>query len=418
MPLVCQFRSFGGAVWAVCGGLLLAAAVPLAAQEPLDGGAAGAPVELSAEDQAVLESPEARKTLLCSVTPTKPELGFDLKLHAGYEVGVPLKQLAGDGNELTTIFRVIPAGDAARAAYFAQRTPVPLLEAPGHGSASLSGAFDLGEGKYHIDWLMRDRDDRVCSFHWDAEAALGPRDGQVALDIAAGAVRQFESETFQPAPPMARDPGQPPLHLKVIVNFAAPGAAAPTLRPAEIGALVSILRAIARDPRVARISLIAFNLHEQRVLYRQREAPEIDFPALGRAVRSLNPGTVGLQHLAQKHEGIQFLAELMAAEVGSRDDAPDAVVFASPKLALEDAIPADALKQLHGVKIPVFYMSYNSGPALNLSRDTIGSVVKYLKGMEFPIGHPRDLCLAWSEIMGRIGKAGTGAMVAGNAPSR
>jgi hypothetical protein len=410
MPLVCQFRSFG---WAVCGGLLLAAA-PLAAQEPLDAGA----VELSVDDRAMLESPEARRTLLCSVTPTKPELGFDLKLHAGYEVGVPLKQLAGDGNELTTIFRVIPEGDAARAAYFAQRTPVPSLDDPGHGSASLSGAFDLGEGKYHIDWLMRDRDDRVCSFHWDSEAALGPRDGQVPLEIAAGAVRQFQSEAFQPAPPVARDPGQPPLHVKVIVNFAAHGAAAPSLQPAEIGALVSILRAIARDPHVARFSLVAFSLHEQRVLYRQREAAEIDFPALGRAVRSLNPGTVDLQHLGQKHGGVQFLAGLIAAEVGGREDAPDAVVFAGPKLALEDAIPADALKRLDAVRFPVFYMSYSSGPALNLWRDTIGSVVKYLKGMEFTIGHPRDLCFAWSEIMGRIGKARTGAMVAGNAPSR
>jgi hypothetical protein len=411
MPLVCRFRSFG---WAVCGGLLLAAAVPLAAQEPLDGSA----VELSADDQAALESPEARKTLLCTVTPSKPELGFDLKLHAGYEVGVPLKQLAGDGNELTTIFRVIPEGDPTSAAYFVQRTPVPSLEDPGNGPASLSGAFDLGTGKYHIDWLMRDRDDRVCSFHWDADAALAPRDGQVSLDIAAGAVRQFEPETFQPAPPVARDPGQPPLHVKVIVNFAAHGPAAPTLRPAEIGALVAILRAIGRDPRVTRFSLVAFNLHEQRVLYRQREAAEIDFPALGRAVRSINPGTVDLQHLAKKHEGIQFLTGLIAAEVGSREDAPDAVVFASPKLALEDAIPTEALRQLDGTAFPVFYMSYNPGPALNLWRDTIGSVVKYLKGMEFTIGRPRDLWSAWSEIMGRIGKAGTGAVVAGNAPSR
>jgi hypothetical protein len=38
--------------------------------------------------------------------------------------------------------------------------------------------------------------------------------------------------------------------------------------------------------------------------------------------------------------------------------------------------------------------------------------------MEFTIGRPRDLWSAWSEIMGRIGKAGTGAVVAGNAPSR
>ena len=37
-------------------------------------------------------------------------------------------------------------------------------------------AFDVGEGKYHIDWLMRDRSERVCSYNWDARPSL-PAEG-------------------------------------------------------------------------------------------------------------------------------------------------------------------------------------------------------------------------------------------------
>ena len=44
-------------------------------------------------DLAVLESGEQRKDLPCTVTPSKPTLGFDLKFHAGYQVTVPLKEL-------------------------------------------------------------------------------------------------------------------------------------------------------------------------------------------------------------------------------------------------------------------------------------------------------------------------------------
>jgi hypothetical protein len=359
-----------------------------------------------------------RKDLPCTVTPSKPVLGFDLRFHAGYEVGVPLKELAGDGNQLTMVFRVIPEGHADDPVYLAQHFSVPPLDDVDRGPAMLLGAFDVGEGKYHIDWLMRDRAERVCTFHWDAEATLPPRDKQIALDIADGAVRPFDAETFKPDPPVERDRGDSALKVKVIVNFAPQDTAAAALPPIETGALVSILRGIDREPRIVKFSLVAFNLQEQKVIYRQQEASQIDFPALGHALHALNLGTTDLKRLAQKHPGSEFLAGLISAEVSRAQDNPDAIIFAGPKLGVDDVIPPDALKQLSDVKCPVFYMSYNLNPAANPWRDAIGSAVKYLKGMEFTISRPRDLFFAWNEIMGRIAKGKSGATVAGNAPSR
>jgi len=404
--------------WPVCCALLLAGAGTLGAQKLIVGAAPGVPDSVSAADRAVLESKSASRTLACAVTPTKPELGFDLKFHAGYGVDVPLKELAGDSNQLTTIFRVIAEGHASDAAYFKKHVRVPSLDDADRGAVSLAGAFDVGAGKYHIDWLIRDRSGRVCSFHWDAEAALGPRDRQIALNIAAGAVRQSVTEPFLPAPDVERHRGGAPLHVKAIVNFAPQDAAAATLQPVEVGALLSILRAIACDPRVARFSLIAFNLQEQKVLYRQSDAPKIDFPALGRALRSLNLGTTDIERLGQKHEGTQFLAGLIAAEVSRPAGNPDAVIFVGPRLSNTDAIPAGALKQIGGLRFPVFYMSYNLSPVATPWRDTISGAVKYLKGMEFPINRPRDVFYAWSEIVSRAGKSKSRVTVAGNAPSQ
>ena len=54
----------------------------------------------------------------------KPALGFDLRYHAGFNVTVPLKELAGDQNSLTILFRVTPEGQAAEPAYFIQRYTV------------------------------------------------------------------------------------------------------------------------------------------------------------------------------------------------------------------------------------------------------------------------------------------------------
>ena len=78
-----------------------------------------------------------------------------------------------------------------------------------------------------------------------------------------------------------------------MVNFAPQDSRSATLQPLDTNALLSILRNIARDPRIAKFSIVAFNMQEQRVLYRQEEASQIDFPALGKALDIAEPGHGG-----------------------------------------------------------------------------------------------------------------------------
>src|ERR1039457_4461475 len=101
--------------------------IRLGAQSQL-AGTAGGGLHMMNTDLAVLEAQEVRKDLACTVTPSKPVLGFDLRFHAGYEVAVPLKELAGDGNQLTMVFRVIPEGHDDDPVYFAQHVSVPALD--------------------------------------------------------------------------------------------------------------------------------------------------------------------------------------------------------------------------------------------------------------------------------------------------
>ena len=75
----------------------------LTAQAPM-----GNAPRINATDMAVLEAHEVRKDLACTVTPNKPELGFDLRFHGGFDVSVPLNELSGSENQLTILFRVIP----------------------------------------------------------------------------------------------------------------------------------------------------------------------------------------------------------------------------------------------------------------------------------------------------------------------
>jgi hypothetical protein len=351
------------------------------------------------------------------VTPNKPTLGFDLKFHSGYEVSVPLKELAGSDNQLTMVFRVTPEGHADQAVYFSQHISVPAIEEDAGGPAYLNGNFDVGEGKYHIDWLMRDRAERICSFYWDVEAVLPAKDKQMALDISPAIIRPADTEPFKQEAPVVRAQHEEPLNVKVVINFAPQDSASATLQPLDTNALISILRNIAREPKIGKFTIIAYNMQEQRVIYRQDAASQIDFPAIGKALGSLNLGTVDLKRLSQKHGDSEFLSNLITKELKDGQP-PDAVIFAGPKVMIEDGISPDALKQLSDVKLPVFYMNYNLNPQVNPWRDAIGNTVRYLKGIEFTITRPRDLFFSWSEIMGRIVKLKFGRTASGNAASQ
>ena len=364
----------------------------------------GGLVRIFNTDMAVLETQDVRKDLNCTVTPEKPILSFDLKFHAGYDVTIPLKDLAGTENQLTILFRVTPDGSKAEPTFFVQHVRVPLIEEDAKGEATLSGMVDLGEGNYHVDWLMRDRSERVCSFYWDMDASLAAKDRQIDLAIGANAVQRSDAEQFNAEPPIERKSESQPLNIKLLVNFGPQNHDASAMRPLDTLALVSILRRISREPQFGKFSLVAFNMQEQRVLYRQKSEDKIDFPALGEAISSIKLGTVDLKRLSQKHGETDFLTELISKEMHGEDH-PDAVVFAGPKVMLDEAVPQETLKPLADVEYPVFYMNYALNPQAVPWRDSISRAVRVFKGTEYTISRPRDLWFAVSEMVTRIVKS-------------
>jgi hypothetical protein len=368
------------------------------AQSPLSG--SGGAVHIINSDMAVLEAQEVRNELPCTVTPNKPTLGFDLRFHAGYGVSIPLKELSGAQNQLTILFQVTPENHKDEPFYFTQHVQVPAIDEDAKGEATLDGAIDMGEGKYHVDWLMRDRDERVCTFFWDMDASLPAKDKQIEMAIAPNLVDKVQSEQFDQEPPVARNGTT--LKIKVLVNFAPQNSDAAALRPLDTVALVSILRRISREPQFGTFSVVAFNMQQQRVLYRQSSEGQIDFPALGEAINSVKLGTVRLGQLSEKHGDTEFLADLIKKEMATEDH-PDALIFAGPKIMLDEAVPQETLKPMAtDVDYPVFYMNYNLNPAAAPWKDSISRAVKIFRGTEYTITRPRDLWFSFTEMVSRI----------------
>ena len=364
-------------------------------------------------DIAILEEDASRKDLPCNVAPVKPELGFDFKFHAGYNVAVPLKELSDEAGSLTMVFRVVASGHTDRPVYLSQHVPVPEIEADAKGDADLHGTFAVGEGKYHVSWLMRDRSERICSSSWDIEADLPFRDKSMPLRIAAEAVQEVDPERFHGEPPALRIEAGGDLRLKIILHFAPQDPNAAMLEPDDVNAPLSILRSIARDPRVAKLSLVVFNMAEQRVIFHQDESAELDFPGLGKAVRTLSPGRVDARLLAQKHSDSGFLGDLLTQEMGGNQNPPDAVIMVGPRAGGDDSLPPDALKALGDIKFPVFYMNCSLDPTVNPWHDAIDAAVRASHGAEYTISRPRDVYFSWSEIASRIVKSKFGRSAGG-----
>jgi hypothetical protein len=377
--------------------------MPVSAQRMMLGTSTGGKLHIMGSDLAVLEAHEPRQDLTCTVTMGKPVLGFDLKYHVSYEVTMPLTELEGDENMLSILFRV-EQKNQANPVFFSHRIRVPKIEDITKGDAYFSGSFDIGEGDYAIGWLMRDRAERVCANFFDVDAHLADKDREIKLDLPPGKIAATEMEQFLPEPPVARVPDSL-LNVKVLVNFAPQKSRASSLQPLDTQALVSILRGIARDPRVGKFSVVAFNMQDQKVIYRAQNTDHIDFPAIGKALDNIKLGTVDLSRLSDKDSDIKFLGGLLREELTSVDEAVDAVIFAGPKVMLESNVPADALRDVGQVNCPVFYMNYNLHPTEIPWRDSIGNAVKFWRGVEFTISKPRDLWNAVSDMFGRVVKS-------------
>jgi hypothetical protein len=163
---------------------------------------------------------------------------------------------------------------------------------------------------------------------------------------------------------------------------------------------VTILKTIQRDPHVSHISLVAFNINETRVVYRQQTTDEIDFPALGKALETMKPGTITVQNLDRHHE-TDFLEDLIQKEMAAAPH-PDAVIFAGPKAMLDTDVPQDDLRRIGDIECPVFYLNYNPNPQAVPWKDSISRAIRVFKGTEYTISRPRDLWVSTNEVVNRI----------------
>jgi hypothetical protein len=354
-------------------------------------------------DMAVLGSTEQRDDLPCVVTPLDPKLGFDLQFQAGYYVTIPLAEMAGSGTSLRVLFRITPLDGKNQPHYFVDRFTVPSIEAGAKGDAELPGRYMLGPGRYRVDWLMRDRSERVCSSHWTVETATAEEFEDLATTPNAYSVGLRRADMFLEEPPVQRTAMHSSLHVKLLVNFTPTDPADAQLQPYDLENIVSILRAISREPQIGSFSLVAFNMQEERVIFEEHAVTRIDFPGLGESVSSIAGGVIDVAKLQDEESGPRFLTSLIREHLGPQQPEPDAVIFVGPKLVLEKKISGQVLAEGESTNAPIFYLIYNRNPRSFPWRDALSVLLKPHKALEYTITLPRDFGRAMKDMMLRLG---------------
>ncbi len=396
-------RSAACSILALC----LAASASSAPQEMVQP-AENTGVNIPVSDLAIFEAGIPRSDLRCKVERSDAVLGFDMNFHAGYHVELPLSEMGDGDNILSVLFRVFPVDQPREKRYFSQRFRVPDFPevAEGEtakGSAYLEGSVLAGPGKYKVDWLMRDRRERVCASSWTFEVQPYTKEEALPITLTPGVVRAPPAHPFQDFHDqrVPKDASRASLHVKLLVNFAPLNSKSAVLQPVDLAALLSIVKSVSRDDRVGQISLVAFNVREQRVLYRQTAVDHVDYEAIGKAIDSLQQGTIRYSLLADKNSDTRFLTNLITTEMSSESPL-DAMVFVGPKVLLDENPPVDLLSDAGHVEFPLFYVNYNLNPRENPWRDAIGSAVKYFRGAEFTVYRPRDLYQALRKMFTEI----------------
>jgi len=371
------------------------------AQTLMGGLTPGGTGHLFPSDAAALELRELQSSLPCVVRSPEPELGFDFIFHVRYTADVRLRDLAGDGNLLTAVFRITPDGAPERAVYFQQKWSVPPITEDAGGDVLLEGAFSVGEGDYSVDWIMREQQERLCSAHWKISARIPTKAGKTPAGLPPGSVTTTGDWNPEPLPSGGAAAQQ--LDVTVLLNIGPTALSRWTITAEERLALLSILRSIVRDPRIGHVSITAFSLDRQQVIFEQENIRQTHFADLERSIDSLSLGTIDVNQLSAKDGEARFLVRLAAGHTQRRDSA--ALIFVGARKPEEAGMTRDLLRELGEASVPVFYLTYSPALELNPWRDLIGSAVKHWRGREFSISKPLDLVSAWSKIMTQLGSA-------------
>ena len=336
------------------------------------------------------------RSLRCEVIPVPARLSFSFRFQAGYVVRLPLKQYAGAAHHWNILMRVTPEGDAQPfyLGSYARLRTVPKTNTPGE----FGGVYQLGEGRYAVDWMLADDENRACRKSWKVEAKLGARERSLKVGMNPGTVSPV---TFRRWSPQSDDRDERSIGRLTVLLHAAPlYPRSLRFRTQDRLLLVSSLAALLEALPARSVRVVVFNLDQQKELFRQDDLTPEAFDQVAQSTSNLQLQLVDYRVLQNRRGHVSLLADLIHQELDAAEPA-DKVIFLGPTSRFYDKV-ADISTEQHSAPPQFFYFEYKPywGREADFP-DSVAMAVKKVKGKTILIHTPDEFARAIKEVESR-----------------
>jgi len=324
---------------------------------------AAAQLPLSPEDARAI-SPvfhsSTRNTLNCWLERWDPSLDFAFRFVTGYVTNCRLSQFEGKKTLLVTYARITPEGKPPFLFGSVDRVPEisPEMKETISGDlrklnqdVSPSGAFALGEGRYLVELLLQDDQNRTYRKRWRLHVTIHRSERGVPLAMKPLTVESVEQTSWQTS--SSERGGN--LRLTILLDAAPLNPHQSTLRAWDRAFLLETVYSVLRRTPHKSVRLVAFNLDQQRELFRSDEFDNAAFHDLARALKDVELSSVSVETL-KRRDSPKFLVVLADQELAAATS--DAIIFVGPNTRMDTKVTEGALTKKKANSPPLFYFEY------------------------------------------------------------
>ncbi len=345
----------------------------------------------------------------CHVDTFKPFLDFSFRYEIGYVVHCPIRQFQGRQSTVGTLLRV--KGETGRAITLGESFLVPAMPAElrdkvnlrhMHNEVEFSGVFAAGEGDYDVQLVVLDDHNRSCQKTWQAKAHPHGNESQASAAMQAGTVAAISLPAWK-----GTSNNLAGMKLTVFLDAAPVNPYSSKLRAWDRAFLLGALSSLLRQIPLASVHIVAFNLDQQREIFRENDFDHTGLFRLSSALNRLELGTVSYRILQRQEGWEELLGGLIREESLSRKSS-DAVVFLGPTSRVDTKMSTLIVDAKRSTNTPLFYLQYSPFPGREFP-DAIQYLVSSYGGTTFHLHSPGDLAHAIAKMQDQLDRVGVRA---------
>jgi hypothetical protein len=257
-----------------------------------------------------------------------------------------------------------------------------------------SGAFNVGEGRYSVELLLLNRQGQSCYKRWSVETG---NNAHLAVPFA------MDPLSVAPLVHGTWDGKLDPkgVRVSILMDAAPMNPLAPKLHAWDRALLLQTLSSLLRRIPSQSVRFVAFNLEQQREVFRQDKFDAEGFDKLATTLKQLELTSVSYQTL-QRGSVARFLSTIVQEQISAQAPS-DVVILLGPATRFDQKPPVDSQETVS----PRFFYFELHWPGPHFP-DSIEYLTKELHGSTFLITSANELALAIQKTVSRIEPAEKG----------